>query len=53
MQLSLLDEENEEAPGYLAEQIITYIGNKRSLLPFIGKGVDRVRGRLGVGRLIP
>lgn len=51
MQLSLLDEENEEAPGYLAEQIITYIGNKRSLLPFIGKGVDRVRGRLG-GRKI-
>ena len=51
MQLSLLDNEDEEVPGYLAEQIITYIGNKRSLLPFIGKGVDEVRARLG-GRKI-
>ena len=51
MQLSLLDNEDEEVAGYLAEQIITYIGNKRSLLPFIGKGVDAVRARLG-GRKI-
>jgi adenine-specific DNA-methyltransferase len=50
MQLSLLDND-EEAPGYLTDQIITYIGNKRALLPFIGKGVDEVRKRLG-GRKI-
>jgi adenine-specific DNA-methyltransferase len=51
MQLSLLDNEDEEVAGYLSEQIITYIGNKRSLLPFIGKGVEAVRARLG-GRKI-
>ena len=51
MQLSLLDGEDEEVTGYLSDQIITYIGNKRSLLPFIGKGVDAVRARLG-GRKI-
>jgi adenine-specific DNA-methyltransferase len=51
MQLSLLENHDEEAPGYLSEQIITYIGNKRALLPFIGKGIDQVRARLG-GRKI-
>lgn len=32
---------------FLCEQLITYIGNKRSLLPFIGVAVDRVRDTLG------
>lgn len=32
---------------YLREQLITYIGNKRSLLGFIGTAVDRVRNELG------
>ena len=30
----------EEVPGYLTEQIITYIGNKRALLSFIGDAVE-------------
>src|SRR5688572_17476833 len=40
-----------EDPRYLETQIITYIGNKRSLLPFIGRGVDEVKRRLGKRRL--
>lgn len=36
-----------ETPGYLTEQLITYIGNKRSLLGFIGSAVETVRTRLG------
>jgi len=41
----------EENPAYLREQLITYIGNKRALLPFIGQGLERVRQRLGKKRL--
>lgn len=36
--------ENEK---YLSEQLITYIGNKRSLLGFIGNGVEIVMKKLG------
>lgn len=36
---------------YLTEQVITYIGNKRALLEFIGRGVDAVRERLGGRKL--
>ncbi len=36
-----------EDPQYLQDQIITYIGNKRSLLPFIGEAVRRVQKSLG------
>ena len=32
---------------HLSEQIITYIGNKRALIPFIGRGLERARQRLG------
>ena len=28
-----------EKPQYLTEQLITYIGNKRSLLEFIGEAI--------------
>lgn len=42
----------DEDPRYLTEQVITYIGNKRALLPFIGQGLDRVRSRLGKDRLV-
>jgi len=38
--------DNLENEDYLTKQIITYIGNKRSLLMFITKGVDIVRKRL-------
>lgn len=36
-----------ETAGYLTEQIITYIGNKRALLDFIGKAVCDVQSELG------
>jgi adenine-specific DNA-methyltransferase len=40
-----------EDPAYLSQQLITYIGNKRALLPFIGKGLEQVKARLGKERL--
>ncbi len=40
-----------EDPRFLQEQIITYLGNKRRLLDFIGRAVAQVRGRLGARRL--
>lgn len=36
-----------ENPLYLTEQLITYIGNKRSLLPFIKEGIEIVQKGLG------
>ncbi|MDR3200587.1 MAG: DNA adenine methylase [Spirochaetales bacterium] len=41
----------DENPAYLSRQIITYIGNKRALLPFIGEGLERVQSRLAKTRL--
>ena len=38
-------------PAYLSEQLITYIGNKRALLPFIDEGVQTVKARLGKSRI--
>ena len=40
-----------ENPEYLSEQIITYLGNKRALLAFIGRAVNAVRRELGRERL--
>jgi adenine-specific DNA-methyltransferase len=37
--------------AHLSEQVITYLGNKRSLLRFIDSGLKRVRRRLGKDRL--
>ncbi len=37
----------EEYPAYLRTQLLTYIGNKRSLLPLIERGVQAVQRRLG------
>jgi len=52
-QLDLLTAEHTgEDEAYLTQQIITYIGNKRSLLPFIGKGLDIVKERLGKDKLV-
>ena len=42
--------QNENAE-YLSEQLITYLGNKRSLLNFIGKAVDTVKKRLNKEKL--
>ncbi|MBR5746633.1 MAG: DNA adenine methylase [Clostridia bacterium] len=40
-----------ENAAYLTEQIITYIGNKRALLSFIGTAVDAVKEKLGKEKL--
>lgn len=40
-----------ESEAYLQSQIITYIGNKRALLPFIGKGLGIAKKRLGKDKL--
>ncbi len=40
-----------ENPDYLSRQLITYLGNKRSLLGHIGRAVQRAKGRLGKHRL--
>jgi adenine-specific DNA-methyltransferase len=41
-----------ENKAYLTRQIITYIGNKRSLLDFIGKGIAAVQKKLKKQKLI-
>jgi adenine-specific DNA-methyltransferase len=40
------EEDIAENEDYLNKQIITYLGNKRSLLPFIGTGLSKVLLRL-------
>jgi len=40
-----------ENPEYLSRQLITYLGNKRSLLGGINHAVERVKRRLGVDKL--
>ena len=40
-----------EAPEYLSEQILTYLGNKRQLLTFIGDAIQVVQDRLGREKL--
>ncbi|WP_217352503.1 DNA adenine methylase, partial [Candidatus Viridilinea mediisalina] len=42
----------QEDPKYLQSELITYIGNKRGLLPFINEGVTFVKERLGKDKLI-
>jgi len=46
-----LFDEGEENPSYLTSQLITYIGNKRSLLPVIDEILWGVRDRLGDKKL--
>lgn len=41
----------EESKEYLSEQIITYLGNKRSLIDFIGSAVKIVKSELGVEKI--
>ena len=43
--------EDSDYPDYLSKQLITYIGNKRSLLGHIDKAVSKVKERLGKSRL--
>ncbi len=37
--------------AFLTQQIITYLGNKRSLLQFISSGIEQVKTRLGKSQL--
>ena len=41
----------EESQEYLSEQILTYLGNKRALLPFLGAGMTAVKEVLGKARI--
>lgn len=41
-----------ENGAFLSQQLITYIGNKRSLLPFIGRAIEIVKKRLGKEKLV-
>ena len=41
----------EREEQYCQSQLITYLGNKRKLLPFIGEGVAQVQRRLGRQKL--
>lgn len=50
MQLALKTIEKEN-PDFLEKELITYIGNKRGLLPFIGSGVEQVKTRLNKPKL--
>lgn len=51
-QLSLWgDKPIAEDPDYLSRQLITYIGNKRALLGYIGVAIERVKRLLGKDRL--
>lgn len=43
---------SSENPDYLTSQLITYIGNKRSLLGFINSGVNYVQEDIGKKQLI-
>ena len=43
--------DDHESEAYLTEQIITYIGNKRSLLSFIGTAINLVKEKLGKDKL--
>ena len=37
----------EERESYLSDQLITYLGNKRALLPYISSAIDYVRKSIG------
>ena len=54
-QFLVLDIETEEAlyekREYLTRQLITYIGNKRALLTFIGEGIRKVQKKFGKRKL--
>lgn len=43
----MISEPTEEDERYLKEQVLTYIGTKRHLLPFLAEGVRAVQQRLG------
>ena len=46
MQFDIIKEMLSENPDFLQSQLITYIGNKRALLPFIQQGIETVQNKL-------
>ncbi|MEJ5253009.1 MAG: DNA adenine methylase [Chthonomonadetes bacterium] len=53
LQPSLFEQETTlENPDFLTKQIITQIGNKRSLLPYIAEAVSIVKRRLGKSKIV-
>jgi adenine-specific DNA-methyltransferase len=40
-----------ENEAYLTQQLLTYIGNKRALLYFIGRGLEKVKNKLNKDKL--
>lgn len=49
--LPLVEPAEPNQKDFLADDLLTYIGNKRSLLRFIELGLKQVKSRLGVSRL--
>jgi adenine-specific DNA-methyltransferase len=49
--LPVVEQSEPNHKDYLADDLLTYIGNKRSLLRFITLGLNQVKSRLGVSRL--
>jgi len=49
---SLFPEIIDLSNPYFSEQLITYIGNKRSLIPFINKGIEFVKKQLGKEKIV-
>ncbi|MDR2102937.1 MAG: DNA adenine methylase [Treponema sp.] len=45
------EEQIEEKREYLSKQIITYLGNKRNLLPFIGSGLNKILDKLNQSKI--
>ena len=45
--LPIIKESRSDTKDYLADDLLTYIGNKRSLLHFIELGLKQVKSRLG------
>lgn len=46
-----LDDFRTENEAFLTEQIITYLGNKRALLDFIGTGINEIKNELKKDKL--
>ena len=47
----LLSNNEKEKNDYLTQQLITYIGNKRTLLGFIGEGIKKVQKKLNKNKI--
>lgn len=52
MHLELALSQQTENQEFLQTQLITYIGNKRALLPFIGQGINTVKSALKKEKLL-